>query len=45
MAVRQQLEDLAFDDVYGCTWGLNIIGNARAAVDASFERYLRAIGQ
>lgn len=45
MAIRRRLEGLAFDDVYGYTWGLNIIGNARAAVDASFERYLRAIGR
>lgn len=45
MAIRRQLEEMAFDDVYGYTWGLNIIGNARAAVDASFERYLRAIGR
>ena len=33
-----------YDDVYGYTWGRNIIGNGRAAVDASFDRYFRAIG-
>jgi glyoxylase-like metal-dependent hydrolase (beta-lactamase superfamily II) len=43
--IRRRVEGLAFDDVYGYTWGLNIIGGARAAVDASFERYLRAVGR
>jgi glyoxylase-like metal-dependent hydrolase (beta-lactamase superfamily II) len=43
--VRRRLEELDFDDVYGYTWGLNIIGGARAAVDESFERYFRAIGR
>lgn len=41
---RRQLDGLEFDDVYGFTWGLNIIGDARAAVDASFDRYFLAIG-
>jgi hypothetical protein len=34
-----------FDDVYGFTWGLNIIGQGHAAVDASFDRCMRAIGR
>lgn len=42
-AMRERLAPLAFDDVYGYSWGRNILGGARAAVDASFERYLRAI--
>jgi glyoxylase-like metal-dependent hydrolase (beta-lactamase superfamily II) len=42
---QARLHGLEFDDVYGFTWGLNIAGDARAAVDASFERYFRAIGQ
>jgi hypothetical protein len=42
--IRQRLDGLAFDDLYGFTWGLNIIGNARHAVDESFDRYLHAIG-
>jgi len=42
--IRGRIEGLKFDDVYGFTWGLNIIGNARAAVDESFDRYLRAVG-
>jgi hypothetical protein len=29
--------------VYGYTWSRNIIGGGRAAVDASFERYLAAV--
>jgi hypothetical protein len=41
--IHQRLEDLEFDDVYGFTWGLNIIGQARQAVDQSLHRYLAAI--
>lgn len=36
---QARLAGLAFEDVYGFTWGLNIIGGGRAAVDASFERF------
>ena len=43
--IRSRLEGLDFDDVYGYTWGLNIRGGARSAVDESFERYFRAIGR
>jgi hypothetical protein len=32
-----------FDDVFGYTWNRNIIGGGRAAVDASFARYLQAV--
>lgn len=42
-AMRRRLEGFGFADAYGYTWGRNIIGNARAAVDASFDRYLAAI--
>lgn len=45
LEIRRRLQDLDFDDVYGFTWGLNILGNARAAVDESFDRYLRAVGR
>lgn len=41
--IRDVLADLEFDDAYGFTWGRNIIGGARAAVDRSFGRYLTAI--
>jgi len=35
--------DLAFEDVYGFSRGRQIIGNARARVDASFARYRTAL--
>jgi hypothetical protein len=41
--LRARLDGIAIDDVYGFTWGLNIIGDARAAIDESFDRYLVAI--
>ena len=40
---RRRLEGLELDDVYGFTWGLNIIGGGRAAVDESFDRYVAAV--
>jgi hypothetical protein len=45
-AVRGMQARLAgwdFEDIYGFTWGRNIIGGGRAAVDASFDIYLSAI--
>lgn len=42
--IAGRLEGIEFDDLYGFTWGLNIIGGARAAVDESLSRYLTAIG-
>lgn len=42
-AIRERLDGYDFADVYGFTWGLNIIGDGRAAVDASFDRYLAAV--
>jgi hypothetical protein len=41
--MRSRLAGYAFEDVYGYTWGRNIIGGARAAVDASFDRHLAAV--
>lgn len=41
--MQARLADCDFEDVYGYTWGRNIIGGGRAAVDASFERYLAAV--
>ncbi|QSX79263.1 MBL fold metallo-hydrolase [Agrilutibacter solisilvae] len=41
--MRSLLRDCRFDDVYGYTWGRNIRGDGRAAVDASFDRYLAAV--
>jgi hypothetical protein len=42
-AIEQRLAPLSFDDVYGYSWGRNIIGGGRAAVNASFQRYFRAM--
>jgi hypothetical protein len=41
--IRSCLQGYAFDDVFGFTWGRNIIGDARRAVDASFDRYLTSV--
>ena len=41
--LRDRLADVEFDDLYGFTWGLNIMGDARQAVEASLDRYLDAI--
>jgi len=43
-AMRERLAPFEYDDVYGYNWGRNIIGGGRAAVEASFERYLDAFG-
>ena len=43
-ALQAAVADCAFEDVFGYTWGRNIIGGGRAAVDRSFDRYLAAIG-
>lgn len=42
-AIRARLEDFAFEDVFGYTWGRNIIGGGRAAVDRSFDRFFAAV--
>ena len=41
--IRSRLEEYAFEDVFGFTWGRNIVGGARRTVDASFERYLEVV--
>jgi hypothetical protein len=41
--MRARIAPYAFEDVYGFSWGRNIIGAGRVAVDASFDRYLRAV--
>lgn len=43
IAMRERLAKYAFEDVYGYTWGLNIIGGGREAVDESYNRYLAAV--
>jgi hypothetical protein len=44
LAMRTRLEPFDYDDVHGYSWGRNILGDARAAVQASFDRYLAAVG-
>jgi hypothetical protein len=41
--MRARLAGYDFEDVFGYTWGRNIIGGGRAAVDASFDRCLAAL--
>jgi len=41
--IAQSIADLDFDDVYGFTWGRNIIGNGKAAAERSIARYLAAV--
>ena len=40
--IEARLAGYEFRDVYGFTWGRNILGGGREAVDASFARYLAA---
>jgi glyoxylase-like metal-dependent hydrolase (beta-lactamase superfamily II) len=44
LGIQRRLQGLELDDIYGFTWGLNIHGGARAALDASIERHLNAVG-
>lgn len=39
--IRDRLAGIRFDRVYGYNRGRNILGGARAAVDASLDAYLR----
>jgi glyoxylase-like metal-dependent hydrolase (beta-lactamase superfamily II) len=41
--MRELLAPFDYDDAFGFSWGRNIIGGARAAVNASFDRYLAAV--
>lgn len=43
VAMRDRLAAYSFQDVFGYTWDLDIIGDARRQVDASFERHLSAV--
>lgn len=43
--MRERLHGFEFEDVFGYTWRRNIIGGGRAAVDASFDRYLAAVAE
>lgn len=41
--MRAAVAELEFADVYGYTWGRNLIGDGHAAVARSFRRYLDAV--
>lgn len=42
-AMRERIAGYEFEDVYGYTWGRNILGGGRQAVDDSFDRFLAAV--
>jgi hypothetical protein len=44
-AMRARLAPFDYDDVYGYSWGRNIIGGGRAAIEASFDRYLTTLSE
>ncbi len=43
IAMRERLAEYGFDDVLGYTWGRDILGGGRRAVDDSFARHLAAV--
>lgn len=43
IAMRERLAKYEFEDVFGYTWGRNIIGGGREAVNISYDRYLTAV--
>ncbi|MEP6784590.1 MAG: MBL fold metallo-hydrolase [Sphingomonadales bacterium] len=43
MALRARVQPLEFDDVFGFSTGRQIIGHAKARVNASFDRYRSAV--
>lgn len=40
-----RLDGVGFDDLYGFTWGRNVVGDARAAVERSLRRYLSIVAE
>lgn len=42
-ALRARVSPLAFEDVYGYITGRQMIGDAKRAIEASFDRYALAI--
>ncbi|PSJ57742.1 MBL fold metallo-hydrolase [Kumtagia ephedrae] len=42
-AIESALAGFEFKDIYGAWWGQNVLGEGRAALAASVERYLAAI--
>lgn len=43
LALRRRLEGLPVERIHGFTWGRNIPGDGRAALERSFERHLHAV--
>ena len=43
--LRDRLDGVEFDDLYGFTWGRNIIDGARSAVEVSLARYLDIVAE
>lgn len=43
VAMRDRLAPFRYDTVYGYTWGLDLLGDGRARVAASFDRHLAAV--
>ena len=43
VAMRERLASFEFEDVFGYTWGRDILGGGRAAVDASMDRFLTKV--
>jgi hypothetical protein len=41
--MQARLAPFEYEDVYGYSWGRNIIGGGRAAVNASFDRFFSAV--
>jgi hypothetical protein len=42
--MQARLAPFDYEDVYGYSWGRNILGGGRAAIKASFERFFAAVG-
>lgn len=42
-ALQSRVLDFEFEKLFGYTWGRNILSDAKGVVQASFERYLRAV--
>jgi len=42
-AMRERLAMFDYDDVFGFSWGRNILGNGKTAIERSFDRFFGAI--
>ena len=41
--ILERIESISFEQIYGAWWQANVLSNAKAAVNRSAQRYLRAI--